>query len=66
MYILEFHCKAVVSIYNKHVSVILQEIKYSTGTVVRRKLCSGFLFEESTVESPLALYFAKTWVGILS
>ena len=53
-----------------HVSVILQENYYSTRTAVRGKIPCGFLHEirksYSTVESPLALYSAKTWVGILS
>ena len=54
----------------KHVSIILQENKYSSRAVIRPKLSSGFLDDVSmslsTMESPMTFYSAKKWVGILS
>ena len=62
--------KRLLQYKTKHVSVILQDNKYSTRAVIRPKLASGFLHKVSmsvsTIESSMNFYSAKTWVGISS
>ena len=57
-----FIVKRLFQYKTKHVSVILQEIKYSTRTGVRRKLSSGFFFRKARWSHLWLYILPKLWL----